>query len=306
MTLSDVLPAGVTLVSVQPSQGSCAGTSTISCSLGTLAAGENAMVVIQAIPNTAGNITDTANVTSGVADPDTTNNDASVTVGVINLPGEADLALSLGADPDPVEAGQILTYFVNVSNFGPSDAIGVVLSDVLPAGVSLVLVSPSQGSCAEPQPFPAPGYGRDGSGRFRRDPGDSKHAGQPHRHGQRDQRRARSRYQQQRRRGHRHRAGPGGRPRAHPGGQSASGAGGAGSDLYLERLNSGPSDANGVELSDVLPAGVILVSVIPSQGSWRDHNHFLLPGYGGGGRRRFRRDPGPSRPGGHSSPTPRA
>ena len=69
-------------------------------------------------------------MTSGVDDPDTANNDAYVTVTVINLPGEADLALSLGATDRG--DGQSLTYFVNVSNFGPSDAIGVVLSDVLP------------------------------------------------------------------------------------------------------------------------------------------------------------------------------
>jgi uncharacterized repeat protein (TIGR01451 family) len=146
--VSDVLPAGVTLVSAQPSQGSCVGATTISCSLGTIAAGGNASVVIQVIPTMTGTLTDTASVTSGVPDPDATNNDASVTVTVINLPGEADLALSLGADPDPVEMGQVLTYFLNVSNFGPSDAIGVVLTDLLPAGVSLVSVQPSQGSCA--------------------------------------------------------------------------------------------------------------------------------------------------------------
>ena len=141
------LPAGVSLVSAQPSQGSCSGTAILSCSLGTVAAGGNASVVIQVIPNAAGSLTDTANVTSGVADPDTSNNSATVTVDAIDVPGEADLAISLGADPDPVQTGQILTYFVDVANFGPSDAIGVMLSNVLPADVSLVSMQPAQGSC---------------------------------------------------------------------------------------------------------------------------------------------------------------
>ncbi len=145
--LSDVLPAGVSLVSAQPSQGSCGGATTLSCSLGTLAAGGNAAVLIQVIPNTAGSLTDTASVTSGVHDPDTANNEAAVTVDAINVPGEADLALALVADPDPVEVGQILTYYLDVANNGPDDAIGVTLSDVLPAGVSLVSAESGQGSC---------------------------------------------------------------------------------------------------------------------------------------------------------------
>lgn len=145
--LSDVLPDGVSLVSAQPSQGSCGGATTLSCSLGTLAAGGNAAVLIQVTPNTAGSLTDTASVTSGVHDPDTANNDAAVTVNAINIPGEADLSLILAPDPDPVQVGQILTYYLDVANNGPSDAIGVTLSNMLPAGVSLISAEPGQGSC---------------------------------------------------------------------------------------------------------------------------------------------------------------
>jgi len=38
VTISDTLPPGTTLVSTTPSQGSCTGTSTITCSLGTVPA----------------------------------------------------------------------------------------------------------------------------------------------------------------------------------------------------------------------------------------------------------------------------
>src|SRR5207249_3648950 len=38
--------------------------------------------------------------------------------------------------PDPVLAGNNLTYTLGVHNGGPSDALGVVLSDPIPAGTS--------------------------------------------------------------------------------------------------------------------------------------------------------------------------
>ena len=147
--LSDSLPAGVSFVSVQPSQGSCSGTATLSCSLGTLAVGGNASVVIQVIPNAAGSLTDTASVASNVTDPNTANNSASVTVNAVAAPQPmADLSLALSAAPNPVTVGQTLTYTLNVSNAGPSVATGTVLSDSLPAGVSFVSAQPSQGSCS--------------------------------------------------------------------------------------------------------------------------------------------------------------
>ncbi len=150
VVLADVLPAGVSLVSAQPSQGSCTGTTTVSCALGTLAVGGGATVVIGAVANAAGSLTDTATVASGVADPDPSNNSAAVTVTAVSgAPGaEADLALALTADPHRLLVGETVTYTVDVGNNGPQDASGVVLSDVLPAGVSLASVQASQGTCS--------------------------------------------------------------------------------------------------------------------------------------------------------------
>jgi uncharacterized repeat protein (TIGR01451 family) len=60
----------------------------------------------------------------------------------------ADLAITQSDSPDPVAAGSNLTYSIQVSNAGPSDATSVTVSDPLPAGVTFVSASSSQGSCS--------------------------------------------------------------------------------------------------------------------------------------------------------------
>ena len=50
----------------------------------------------------------------------------------------ADLSITKTDSPDPVTAGTNLTYTITVDNAGPSDALGVVVSDVVPAGTSFV------------------------------------------------------------------------------------------------------------------------------------------------------------------------
>ena len=80
-SLTDTLPAGVTFVSANASQGTCneAG-GTVTCDLGTINVGDSVMVTIVVTPNAAGvrnsvsPITNTAAVASNETDPDTTNN----------------------------------------------------------------------------------------------------------------------------------------------------------------------------------------------------------------------------------------
>jgi uncharacterized repeat protein (TIGR01451 family) len=60
-------------------------------------------------------------------------NDEDVTVTT-----QADLGVIKSDTPDPVAAGGTLTYTIVVTNYGPSDAQNVVITDTLPADVAFV------------------------------------------------------------------------------------------------------------------------------------------------------------------------
>ena len=148
----DDLPASLTLVSATPDQGSCTQTDPVDCDLGTMISGDTAEIVIVATvgANQHGNsISNTADVSSPVFDPDLSNNTDSVTVGV---PPEADLAITKTATPNPVEAGAELTYTLTVTNNGPNTATDVEVIDDLPLQLTLVSATPDQGTCTQTDP----------------------------------------------------------------------------------------------------------------------------------------------------------
>ena len=61
----------------------------------------------------------------------------------------ADLSITKSDEPDPVAAGQPLTYTIDVANAGPAPAASARVTDTLPAGVVVQSIAPSQGSCAQ-------------------------------------------------------------------------------------------------------------------------------------------------------------
>src|SRR6185312_10510048 len=61
----------------------------------------------------------------------------------------ADLSITKSDAPDPVLAGELLTYSLSVANGGPSSATGVTVTDTLPAGATFDSATSSQGSCSE-------------------------------------------------------------------------------------------------------------------------------------------------------------
>jgi uncharacterized repeat protein (TIGR01451 family) len=59
-----------------------------------------------------------------------------------------DLAVTQRDSADPVGLATNLTYTITVTNYGPTNATGVVVTDTLPATVSFVSAAASQGGCA--------------------------------------------------------------------------------------------------------------------------------------------------------------
>ncbi len=139
VTITDQLPAELTFVSCT-SNGACANAgNSITITFAALAVGEAqtiTLVTTVGIGVLSGTlINNTAAITSTTPDPNPIDNTDDVTTPVT---ARADLAIVKSVTPALVLAGETLTYSLIVSNAGPSVAQNVIVTDVLPALVTLV------------------------------------------------------------------------------------------------------------------------------------------------------------------------
>ena len=148
VVVRDTLPPGVTYLANSDScvQGP---PGTLTCSLGTIAAGGTTSFTVQVRVGSGvtGTITNTASVSADQADPDPSNNQASVPTIVNAL---ADLRLTKQCKPDsPIAAGGTATCTILVDNLGPSAAQNVVVTDTLLSNGSFTItsVTTTAGSC---------------------------------------------------------------------------------------------------------------------------------------------------------------
>jgi uncharacterized repeat protein (TIGR01451 family) len=151
VTLTDTLPAEVTFGSATLGQGKGCNEAggVVTCDLGDLASGAvaTATIVSDVDPAARGTITNIANVAGTEIDPDPANNTATKDA---TVNAQADLSVAKSDAPDPVLAGDTLTYTLTVTNNGPSQATGVTLTDTLPAEVTFGSATPGQGTgCSE-------------------------------------------------------------------------------------------------------------------------------------------------------------
>lgn len=97
INVTDNLPSTVTFGLASVTQGSCSGSGPVNCSIGTLAAGASAVITITVTPTASGQITNNASVVANEADPDASNNIASLVTVIDNPP------------PNPILLDQNLT-----------------------------------------------------------------------------------------------------------------------------------------------------------------------------------------------------
>ncbi|HEY0782327.1 MAG TPA: DUF11 domain-containing protein, partial [Thermoanaerobaculia bacterium] len=79
VVVTDPLPASFSLLSATPTQGSCSGTTTVTCYLGTMANGATVTSAIHGTVNSAGSLTNTATVSSNETDSVPANNSSTAT-----------------------------------------------------------------------------------------------------------------------------------------------------------------------------------------------------------------------------------
>ncbi|MDJ0768748.1 MAG: hypothetical protein QNJ12_08135, partial [Ilumatobacter sp.] len=146
VALADTLPA-LTGVTVTSNAGTCTGTSSVSCDLGTIADGGQVVVTVTGtVPaDQTADLTNVASVSSDAPDPVAGNDSTSLDTPVVAV---ADLRIEKTVAPNPIVIGSPVTYTITVTNDGPSDAASATVADTLPGDLAGVTVSSSQGGCA--------------------------------------------------------------------------------------------------------------------------------------------------------------
>ncbi len=138
-----------TIASVKTSQGTTepAAGGVIRCKLGDLQPASatqsgRATVTVEVTATDAMDINDLATVASPTPDPDASNNRAEAS---LSVKAAADLELKMQVSPDPVIAGESVTYTLTLTNKGPSEADDVKVEDILPGGVAIDSIEATDG-----------------------------------------------------------------------------------------------------------------------------------------------------------------
>src|SRR6185369_4986057 len=147
VTVTDAVPTNTTFVSAVVTTGTgwntsapaVGGMGNVVFSKATVAAGETAVftIVVNVDASTAVGtiVTNSATAASTTTDPDNSNNTGTATT---TIAAQADLEVSKTDSPDPVLAGNNITYTVNFVNNGPGSATSVTVTDAVPANTTFV------------------------------------------------------------------------------------------------------------------------------------------------------------------------
>lgn len=150
---TDILPAGITFVSLTQNTGPTASCNTppggsggtVTCSIPTLLNGESAQfsLVVNASPSIANGtvVTNTATASSATTDTNSSNNSSSAST---TISSSADVTIAK-TGPTGATVGSTITYSISVGNNGPSNAAPVSVSDTLPSGTTFASLTQNSG-----------------------------------------------------------------------------------------------------------------------------------------------------------------
>lgn len=144
--VNDLLPVGLAYVSSSPSQGTY-DQLTGEWTVGSISNGASATMLLfaqVAAGTESQTITNTATVFDAyVGDIYSGNNSASASITVIPA---TNLSITKTVDYPNPKVGDMITFSLHVANLGPTVALDVMVSDVLPTGLSYLSSTASQGS----------------------------------------------------------------------------------------------------------------------------------------------------------------
>ncbi len=155
-TMTEPTPANTTFVSVAAvttggGTWTCPNTGPVSCTNPSVPPGSTGTItaVYKVAAGTAAGtiITDTVTGASVTHDSNTADNSATVSIAVASA-AQADLSVTNSGSPNPVTAGNNITYTQSVTNSGPATANAPVFTETLPAGTTAVsLAGPAGWTC---------------------------------------------------------------------------------------------------------------------------------------------------------------
>jgi len=146
VTLSDTIPAQTSFVSMQQNNGpafNCGGTTTVTCTIATLAPAASATFMLTVHVNSAAAITNTANISATTSDPVPGNNTSSA----FTTAAAVDLSITKSVSAGPYVVGTPVTFTLTVTNNSAVGATNIVVTDPLPAGMSATATTPP-GACS--------------------------------------------------------------------------------------------------------------------------------------------------------------
>ena len=149
VTLNPGVPAGAAGVVATATQGSCALVAgSWSCALGGIAAGGEVVATVTFVPPGTGVLVTTASVTSSQADSVTSNNSHALAATIVPAGAGVNLSITKTDSLESVSSGGAFTYAIVVTNAGPTVATGVHVIDPIPAGITILAPTSTQGTCS--------------------------------------------------------------------------------------------------------------------------------------------------------------